>query len=303
MSGWAVGGITLLDGPYMLGAGVAKTAARAAEWRKIGAIVCGSSTVNKSDGNSGKLFWPPTFEEFTRVGFGLNSFGMPNLGFTTTSNQLAQQSSEQPVIASLAGFSVQDYIDGIIMFQEIAAIAAIELNFGCPNSIHGEIMSFNSVDLEHLFRSLSGTDSKKPIWVKFSPYSNPAELKRIAELVNKYSAYIQAVVTCNTFPKAYAGIGKITPFGGLAGLSGPALKPIALGQVNQFRLHLESHIDVIGVGGITTGDDIVEFLDAGAQAVQIVSLAYWLGGPAQFASHLLDAATGSRFIELLNSRT
>lgn len=108
-----------------------------------------------------------------------------------------------------------------------------------------------------------------------------------------------AVVTCNTFPLAYAGEKSITAQGGFAGLSGLAMKPIALGQVRQFRQHLDERIAVIGVGGITTGDDIVDFLEAGAVGVEITSLAHWAGDPRSFQERLLDEETASRFLEHL----
>jgi dihydroorotate dehydrogenase len=95
----------------------------------------------------------------------------------------------------------------------------------------------------------------------------------------------------------------IDPQDGFAGLSGPVMKRIALGQVKQFRGHLSSAVDVIGVGGITTGNDIVDFLNAGATAVQITSLAYWAGDSKSFQERLLDEETGSRFLKLLESNT
>ena len=80
----------------------------------------------------------------------------------------------------------------------------------------------------------------------------------------------------NTFPNAFSynekGESRITPGGGLAGFAGPAIKQIALGQVKQLRAILPENIDIIGVGGITTGKDILDYLRTGAKAVQIATI-------------------------------
>ena len=161
-------------------------------------------------------------------------------------------------------------------------------------------MSFHPEDIKEVL-TWAGKSSK-PIWVKLSPYSDPGLLKEVAEVINEAPPPVAAVVTCNTFPNAYAGKGAISPMGGLAGLSGPALKPIALGQVVQFRKHLKEEIDVIGVGGITTGNDAVDFFEAGAKAVQCTTLPYWLGDPGKFWPTMLDSETGDRLEKFLENQ-
>jgi dihydroorotate dehydrogenase (fumarate) len=300
MTTYKVGGITLPSAPIMIGAGVCKTPQTAREWLTVAPVVSGSYTPERRDGNKGdRLFYPDTDEELRAIGFGLNSFGMPNMGFKSAAQEFANHRSEHPLIISVAGFSVDDYANGIEQFTTVDGVAAVELNFGCPNTEHGKIMSFDIRSLDTLFRRL-GESAERPIWVKFSPYSDPGLLKEVASVVNTASATIKAVVTCNTFPSAYAGKDAISPMGGLAGLSGPALKPIAMGQIIQFRQHLVPEIDVIGIGGATTGNDIVDFLDAGAQAMQMTSLPFWLGTPGRLWETLLDQNTGNRLETYLN---
>ncbi len=106
-----------------------------------------------------------------------------------------------------------------------------------------------------------------------------------------------AVVTCNTFPDAYSGEDKIDPNDGYGGLSGPAIKQMSLGQIRKFRKLLDPAIDVIGVGGIMSGDDIVEFLDAGAAAVQMTTWPFWAGNPKQFMEELTES---QKFLEYLD---
>lgn len=304
MPQWSAGGVRLPHGPYMIGAGVCKTPASTAQWLKVAPVVSGSYTPEQRDGNPGKVVWPETLKEFLRLGYGLNSYGMPNMGFAAAATQFETMESEQPLIVSIAGFSIDDYLRGLADFGKLPTVSALELNFGCPNTQgdHPDIVSFNPELVDRLLGYLAHNKhlTDETIWLKFSPYSNPAELKRMADIVNKYVDNVQlAVVTCNTFPNAYAGSGKIDGNDGMAGKSGPAIKEEAMGQVRQFRQYLDERIDVIGVGGITTGDGVMDFLEAGAKAVQLTSLAHWAGDPQTFFEHLLDNETASRFIEHL----
>ena len=84
MSNYSAGGVSFPDSPIMIGAGVCKSPAQAKEWLKVAPVVSGSYTPEARSGNEGKLFYPETEEEFLRLGYGLNSFGMPNMGFTNS---------------------------------------------------------------------------------------------------------------------------------------------------------------------------------------------------------------------------
>lgn len=307
MTIWSVGGLSLTDGPFMIGAGVCKTPEATEEWLQVAPVVSGSYTPPLRSGNSGRVFYPETLEEFLRLGGGGNGFGMPNIGTDAAAKKFAARSRTRPLIASIAGFSVDDYLTGIVDLAQYDGIDANEINWGCPNTQgeHSDIISFNPVIARKILSTIAYNQlTTKPLWLKFSPYSNPAELKRMAELVNDFKDELRlTVVTCNTFPNAYFGRGKIDPNQGRGGLSGRALKYIALGQVHQFREYLDSSIDVIGVGGITTGDDIMDFLDAGAAAVQMTSLPFWAGNPKVFLEHLMDERTSSRFLAYLEKNS
>lgn len=292
-----VGGVTFPHSPIMVGAGVCKTPSHTQEWLRVASVVSGSYTPNARESNQGKIFFPKTERDFQRANFGLSSFGMPNMGFVDATEAFALITIENPLIVSVAGFSVADYHKGILAFKNVAS--AIELNFGCPNTKHGKIMSFDLESLDTLFRELVDCNYQLPIWTKFSPYSDPGLLKEVANIVNGSKSVIKAVVACNTFPNAFAGLENISPNNGLAGLSGPAMKPIALGQVLQFKQHLDSDVDVVGVGGITTGNDVVDFLIGGANAVQLTSMPFWSGKPGEFWERLLNTQDGTRLEEYL----
>lgn len=300
--GFKVGGVLLPDGPFMIGAGVSKNPTTTKEWLQVAPVVSGSYTPLPRDGNKGNLFYPETLEAVRRLGYGLNSFGMPNMGFAAAAEELATITSEQPLVVSVAGFSVDDYLVGVNQMSAVSNVSAIELNFGCPNTEHKTIASFDAKTVDAVLEGIIRSKLMKPVWVKFSPYSNPAELQTMAGLINVFSSeLVLAVVTSNTFPFAYAGKGKIDPSNGRAGLSGPALKHIALGQVHQFREQLDSVIDVIGVGGIMTADEILEYLDAGAAGVQMTSLPFWAGSPGAFMKELADEKTSSAFLRYLDN--
>lgn len=295
-----VGGVLFKGWPIMIGAGACKDPKLTLDWLKIAPVVSGSYTKEARSGNSGdRLFYPDTLEELLKLGYGLNSFGVKNNGIKAAVTAFGESQFGQPLIVSVAGFSVEDYVHCVkVVSASGNFVSAIELNLSCPNTEHGRIFSFNLTVLEELFTALAPY-KQKPLWVKLSPYSDPNQLATVAKLINKHSDIVRAVVTCNTFPSGYAGEQAISPHQGLAGLSGPALKPIALGQVRQFRQLLNSDIDVIGVGGITTGNDVIDFLDAGAAGVQLTSLPFWLKEPKNFWSQLLDTETGNKLTNIM----
>ena len=109
--------------------------------------------------------------------------------------------------------------------------------------------------------------------VKISPFSDPFALTEVTRVIGA-SKVVKAVTTVNTFPNAFSYNGakpRITPGGGLAGFAGPAIKPIGLGQVRQLHSILPNHIQIIGVGGITHGQDVREYQESGAVATQVAT--------------------------------
>lgn len=293
----------------MLGAGLAKIPDATAEWLKIAPIVSGSYTEEEDrPGNDGVVMHPQGFEEFLELGAGYNAYGMPNMGYKKAAGAMRQMKYDQPMIVSIAGFSVEEYITGVQTFAQIDTVSAIELNFGCSNTQgeHATIISFDPETINTIVHRVMQLGHSIPIWVKLSPYSNPQGLQRVAKVLNQFvgkGTFQLAVVTCNTFPMAYVGENTITAQGGFAGLSGPVMKSIALGQVRQFRQHLSPLIDVIGVGGVMKANDIVDFLDAGASAVQVTSLAHWAGDPRSFMDHFFAEGAADRFFEIMETKT
>lgn len=272
-----IGEVTIEPAIYN-GAGTVKKVEDVKEMARsnAGAILVGSITVAERTGNTGNVLWVgPTGS--------LNSLGIPNGGIPYYHQHLPEMvkiahDAGKPLFVSVAGFKPKE-------FGELTSVVAeggadgVELNFGCPNIWDtGEqkgIFSFYpdliGQAIEHAWQAVRDSLVKM---AKVSPYSNPFQLKEAAEVFHVHGA-IHAVTTTNTFPNAYGedqnGKPLITPGGGLAGFAGSGLKHIALGQVKQWKVALPN-IDVIGVGGISSGEDMAEFFRSGkVVAVQVVT--------------------------------
>jgi dihydroorotate dehydrogenase (fumarate) len=273
-----------LEHPLMNAGGTCKTVEHTKRFARsvVSAILVGPVTPLTREGNSGDVYWQGEF-------YSLNSLGMPNPGedeffgkHWPGIRELAGQAGKG-VILQLAGFSPEDYVQLAFAAQK-AGVKHIELNFGCPNVWDGGkqkgIISFDP-DAIVLIVKLVRQVFRWTIGLKLSPYSDPELLGLVAEAINSLVHDVGYVACSNTFPNALVLDPKtskavISVGDGLAGLSGKAMKPIALGQVRQFAKLLD-HADIVGVGGIARGQDIIDFQRAGAVAVQ-VSTPYWNAG-------------------------
>jgi dihydroorotate dehydrogenase (NAD+) catalytic subunit len=215
---------------------------------------------------------PPRMFE-TAAGM-LNAIGLQNIGveaFLREKLPALARKKELVIIANVFGYAREDYEAVIRTLNQGENIAAYELNVSCPNTKHGGI-SFGSDP--HLLEELVASCKKlarRPLVVKLSPnVTSIPVMARIAEeagadalsLVNTFVAL--AIDSETRKPR----ISNIT-----AGLSGPAIKPIALRMV--YEASQAVNIPVIGIGGITSGSDVVEFLLAGAAAVQVGTANYF----------------------------
>lgn len=269
--------------PIMIGAGLNKNFRNPRQLQQHsqaaatthGAVVIGSITPRPRPGNNGELF-------YAGDGFTLNAYGMQNDGVEA----MPSVAPFPNLIVSLAGDTVEDYI---VLYDKMWNWGlGVELNFGCPNKGNGKrIMSFDPdamrAVLEHIRRLSMRPANQQIIGIKLSPYSDPMLLAEVAEMLSRFEGTLDYVATCNTFPnaKAYrraprdgkpAIVCETTKDRG--GLGGQALREIRLGQIEQFDEALVaagSSIEVVGVGGIRNGLDILESQDSGAVAVQVVS--------------------------------
>jgi dihydroorotate dehydrogenase (fumarate) len=240
-----------------------------------GGILMGSISVKSRTRNPGPGYWLHK-ERF----FSLNSFGLPNGGMPYFKKRLPQMAklahnNGKPLIANVVGFAKEDYIQLVPFVQDLGADMA-ELNFGCPNVWHDgqqeRIVSYHASLVRETLEAIATQKPTIKISVKISPLP-PDILKEVADVIAD-SPIVQVVTACNSYPSSAITRGAqwITgPSDILAGLAGRALKPISLGVVKQLRTLLPKRIDIIGVGGIYSANDVQDYLDAGAKAVQIAS--------------------------------
>jgi dihydroorotate dehydrogenase (NAD+) catalytic subunit len=214
---------------------------------------------------------PPRLWE-ARAGM-INSVGLQNVGvraFIADKLHGLRQYSV-PVIANVFGYVAEDYVEVVRALNDAAGIAAYELNVSCPNTKHGGLAF--GVDEEALADLVGrvGKVARRPVIVKLSPNVTAIEpFARIAEqsgadaisLVNTFVSL--AIDSTTRRPRIGAGYG---------GLSGPAIKPIALRMVAQAAQSVK--IPVVGIGGISSGEDAAEFLIAGASLVEVGTATFW----------------------------
>jgi len=203
----------------------------------------------------------------------LNSVGLQNIGVRAFVREKLPQLArfETAVFANVFGYAAEDYVEVVRVLDSAEGLAGYELNVSCPNTKHGGIyFSSDPALLAEVVESVKRV-ARRPVIVKLSPNVPAIEpLARAAEasgadaisLVNTFIAL--AIDAHSRRPRLGAGFG---------GLSGPAIKPLALRLVYQAARAVK--IPVIGLGGIVTGEDAAEFLVAGASAVQLGTATFW----------------------------
>ncbi len=215
---------------------------------------------------------PPRLYE-TAAGM-LNAIGLQNIGaraFVKEKLPALRRKKNIVIFANVFGYTREDYESTIQILNEGEGISAYELNVSCPNTAEGGIQFGSDPRQLDEVVSTAKRATQRPLIVKLSPnVTSIAQMARVAQdagadavsLVNTFVA--MAIDTETRKPR----ISNVT-----AGLSGPAIKPIALRMVYDAAHAVK--IPVIGMGGISTATDVVEFMLAGATAVQIGTASYW----------------------------
>lgn len=226
---------------------------------RLGGISSKGLTLEPKEGNFGPRMWE------TPSGM-LNSVGLQNPGvkeFIKT-DLVRMRRFEPAVLANLGGATLEDYVQGAALLNE-ADIDMLELNISCPNVKEGG-MAFG-IRCEDAARVVSAVRKvyNGPMMVKLSP--NAHDIVAVAKTCEKEGA--DALSLINTLKGMAIDVKKRAPvFRNVsAGLSGPAVKPVALSMV--YEVCREVKIPVVGLGGIACGQDVIEFIMAGATAVQI----------------------------------
>ncbi|WP_102280159.1 dihydroorotate dehydrogenase [[Lactobacillus] timonensis] len=233
----------------------------------LGSLVLKSTTAQPRKGNPS----PRTCE--TTAGW-LNANGLNNVGVDDLVAEklpwLGVNYPNLPVIGSAAGFSEEEYVQVVNKMSQSPFINVIELNVSCPNVKHGGLaMGTDPEVIERLTRACVAV-SKVPLYVKLTP--NITDIVPIAQAAERGGA--AGLTMINTLTGLAINLRTRKPMlsNVTGGLSGHAIKPIALRMIHQVRA--VSDIPIIGVGGVESAEDVLEMMMAGANAVEVGSASF-----------------------------
>ena len=258
----------LLKNPVMTAAGTfgyGVEYARIAEVHRLGAVICKGTTLRPRSGNA----QPRTVETASGM---LNAIGLQNVGVRTLIDKYAPTWAtwQTPVIVNIAGETIEEYVGIAERLEGVEGIAAIEVNVSCPNVQEGGVVFGSSPQMVASVTSAIRRVTTLPLIVKLSPNSGDVRPTALAAATSG----ADAVSLINTMTSLRIDIHTRKPalHNVTGGLSGPAIKPIALRMVYEVARELRAsvpHVPITGLGGIATAEDALEFLMAGASAIQI----------------------------------
>jgi dihydroorotate dehydrogenase (NAD+) catalytic subunit len=230
---------------------------------KIGGIVTKSLSLKPRKGN------PPQRIVETASGM-LNAIGLANVGVEVFLKEKIPflKKYDVPLICNIAASTIDEYVECTRILTQEEAINGFEINVSCPNVQEGGLQFGNDISAVGKITSKVKSVTKKPVIIKLSPnVSNIADFARVVkdeggDAVSAINTLVGTAFDINTCrPK----IKNVT-----GGLSGPAIKPIALAKVLEIKKSVD--IPIIGIGGIMNWKDVVEFMIVGASAVQLGTL-------------------------------
>ncbi len=216
----------------------------------------------------------------------INSIGLQNIGVEAFIREKvpALARVDTPYFVNVFGYATDDYLEVVRRFEDVSGPSAYELNVSCPNTKHGGMFFGSDASLLSELVSAVRSVSRRKIIVKLSP--NVARIEPLARAAEQSGA--DAISLVNTFVSLAVDARTRRPRigAGFGGLSGPAIKPIALRLV--YEAAQAVNIPVIGLGGIASGEDAAEFLVAGAAAVEVGTASFWDPGAVGRIARELD---------------
>ncbi|MBI3751109.1 MAG: dihydroorotate dehydrogenase [Chloroflexi bacterium] len=228
--------------------------------QRLGAICCKGTTLRARSGN-------PTPRVTETPGGMLNSIGLQNPGVDAVVEKYASTWAgwQVPVIVNVAGESIADYVEVVRRLEGVPGIAGIELNISCPNVGKGGLQFAIDAEAAGAVTAAVRRATDLPLLVKLSP--NVADVRPIARAIEDAGA--DALTAINTLSGIAVGPTRERPLLGnvFGGLSGPAIKPVALKVVYEVAQTVD--IPIVGIGGVTELADVLDFLAVGAVAVQV----------------------------------
>jgi dihydroorotate dehydrogenase (NAD+) catalytic subunit len=252
--------------PVLLASGTVGYGNEIAEFidlNKIGGIVTKSLSLKPRKGN------PPQRIVETPAGM-LNAIGLANVGVEEYIREKIPfiEKYDVPLICNIAASTIEEYVECTRILTEQKAVDAFEINVSCPNVNEGGLQFGNNVNAVAKITESVKAVTSKPVIIKLSP--NVSYISEFAKAVKDSGG--DAVSAINTLVGTAFNIftrkPKIKNING--GLSGPAIKPVALAKVLEIKQKVD--IPILGIGGIMNWKDVVEFMIAGASAIQIGTL-------------------------------
>lgn len=234
---------------------------------RAGAIVTKSMTLEPRQGNP-----EPRYYGFPSGS--INSMGLPNLGYRTYAQIIPDlRQFQKPVIASIAGFSEEDFVTIATLITE-SRPDLIEVNLSCPNVPGEPQIGYDAETSERLLKRVRKVVSV-PMGVKLPPYFDPAHQEKMARVLEQVGVDFLSLINSVgnglvVDPEKETVV--IKPKGGFGGLGGTLIKPVALANVRAFWKLFGGRLPIIGTGGVVNGRDAFEHLLCGASAVQVGTL-------------------------------
>jgi dihydroorotate dehydrogenase (NAD+) catalytic subunit len=203
----------------------------------------------------------------------MNAIGLQNIGvhaFIEEKLPVLRAMKGVVVIANVFGYTIEDCVEVIHILNDAEGIALYELNASCPNTSHGGMVFGTDPDSLYHLSARCRHAAQRPLMVKLSP--NVTSIAGMARVVQEAGA--QAISLVNTFVSLAIDIETRRPriANVTGGLSGPAIRPIAVRMVHEAAMATE--LPIVGMGGIVCAEDAVEFMLAGATAVQVGTASY-----------------------------
>jgi len=228
--------------------------------QRLGAVVCKGTTLEPWNGN-------PQPRIIETAGGMLNSIGLQNIGVAALIKEKAPiwAKWQVPVVVNIAGETIDDYAKLARLLDRVAGVSALEVNISCPNIKAGGAEFGASAESAAKVTVAVRKATSLPVMVKLSP--DVSDIAGIAIAVAQAGA--DAISLINTLKGMVIDIDKRKPLLGnvTGGLSGPAIKPVALAMV--YRVAGAVNLPIVGCGGISNAADAIEFIMAGASAVQV----------------------------------
>lgn len=228
----------------------------------LGAVMVKATTVEPRPGNP-----VPRVAE-TASGM-LNAIGLQNPGLEAVMAErlpwLAEHHPDLPVVANVAGWTTQDYVEVSRVISTAPNVAALELNISCPNVTRGGITFGTSPEAAHDLTEAVVAVSAVPVYVKLSP--NVTDIVEIARAVARAGAHGLSLINTLTGMRIDLRTRRPVIANGTGGLSGPAVLPIAVRMIDAVSRAVD--LPIIGMGGVWTARDALELMMAGAGAVGV----------------------------------